>query len=355
MRYFWLLLLSVSLFSCKDDPADPTEQVPQDMYFPPLTTDDWQTLSPQTLGWDVAKLDEAINYAASKNTYGLMILYKGRSVVERYWNSWNKDTRYPIASAGKAVTAFVVGQAQEEGILSINNRSSQYLGIGWTNAPLAKENLITVKNQLNMTTGLDYNVPDDNCITPACLNYRGDAGSFWYYYNAPYRLLQNVIANASGTTMSLYTKAKLADKIGMRNFSWINYILWLNTRDMARFGHLILNEGTWNGTKLLNDPVYFRDMINPSQSFNQSYGYLWWLNGKSSYMVPTLTNTFPGSLAPAAPADMISALGKGDKKIYVIPSKNLVVIRHGDDTGNNALGPSSFDNAFWQILAQAIR
>ncbi|MBK7122145.1 MAG: hypothetical protein IPH68_04620 [Chitinophagaceae bacterium] len=52
---------------------------------------------------------------------------------------------------------------------------------------------------------------------------------------------------------------------------------------------------------------------------------------------------------------MISALGKGDKKIYVIPSKDLVVIRHGDDTGDAVLGPSSFDNAFWTKLMLAVK
>ena len=50
-----------------------------------------------------------------------------------------------------------------------------------------------------------------------------------------------------------------------------------------------------------------------------------------------------------------SALGKGDKKIYVIPSKDLVVIRHGDDTGDAVLGPSSFDNNFWAKLMLAIK
>jgi len=52
---------------------------------------------------------------------------------------------------------------------------------------------------------------------------------------------------------------------------------------------------------------------------------------------------------------MISALGKGDKKIYVIPSKDLVVIRHGDDTGDVLLGPSSFDNNFWAKLMLAVK
>ncbi|MGB4845446.1 MAG: serine hydrolase [Ferruginibacter sp.] len=354
--FFASVLLTFILLSCNkaETPVTPIP-APTSMYFPPIGTDDWETVSPQTLGWDVTKLNEAVDYAGTKNTYGLIILYKGRIVTEKYWNNWNKNTVYYIASAGKTVTAFLAGIAQQEGQLNINNKTSTYLGTGWTSAPLAKENLITVKHQLTMTTGLEYNVPDDNCLTPACLTYKADAGSFWYYYNAPYRLVEDVIANATGTNYNTYTKTKLADKIGMKNFTWFNYTLWLNSRDMARFGLLTLNKGTWNGTQLMTDQSYFTSMTNTSQNMNQSYGYLWWLNGKSSFMLPSLSLVFQGSLIPEAPSDMVAALGKGDKKIYVIPSKDLVVIRHGDDAGAVVAGPSSFDNLFWEKLMLAIK
>ncbi len=355
---FAAALFCILFSSCSKDnstPAPITPSPPTTMYFPPIVGDTWETITPQSLGWDATKLDEAIDYAGTKNTYGLIILYKGRIVTEKYWNNWTMNTVYYIASAGKSVTAFLAGIAQQEGKLNINNKTSTYLGNGWTSAPLAKENLITVRHQLTMTTGLEYNVPDDNCITPSCLTYKADAGTFWYYYNAPYRLVEDVIANATATNYNTYTKTKLADKIGMKNYSWFNYTLWLNSRDMARFGLLIQNKGTWNGNTIMTDQNYFNAMVNTSQNYNQSYGYLWWLNGKPSFMVPTLTTVFPGMLNTAAPSDMIAALGKGDKKIYVIPSKDLVVIRHGDDTGDAVLGPSSFDNNFWTKLMLAIK
>jgi CubicO group peptidase (beta-lactamase class C family) len=348
-----LFALLLSSSTCSDtNPVPPANDA---YYFPPIGSDVWETKTASSIGWDATKLQEAINYAASVNTYGLIILHKGKIVTENYWGGWNMDTRYPIASAGKSITAFLVGCAQKEGFLNINNKTSQYLGTGWTSAPAAKEDLITVKNQLSMTTGLEDNVPDDNCQTPSCLQYKVDAGTRWAYHNAPYRLLQNVVANATGSTYNNYTKTRLADKIGMKNYTWFNYILWLNTRDMAKFGSLSLQKGNWNGTNILNDAAYFADMTRGSQTINNSYGYLWWLNGKLSYMVPTSQIVFPGSLAPSAPIDMISCLGKGDKKIYVIPSLDIVVVRHGDDTGTNVLGPSSFDEFFWQKLKLAIR
>jgi CubicO group peptidase (beta-lactamase class C family) len=284
----------------------------------------------------------------------VIILQNGRIVKEKYWNSWNQDTRYYIASAGKSVVASLVGIAQQDGILNINAPSSTYLGTGWTSLTSQQEQLITVKHQLSMTTGLNENVPDDNCTTPSCLTYLATPGARWAYYNAPYRLLQNVLANASGLTFNQYAKQKLYDKIGMPQSFWFDGVMYCTTREAARFGSLILKKGKWDGSTILQDSNYFASMINSSQTLNNSYGYLWWLNGKSSYMVPTLQAVFPGSMAPNAPADMIMALGKDDKKIYVVPSLNLVVVRLGDAAGTPTLGPSSFDNEFWGKLKLAI-
>jgi CubicO group peptidase (beta-lactamase class C family) len=350
-----LFLFALCFAACKKKAADEVLTLPATLYFPPVGSDTWETKPAASLGWDEAKLAEVVAYAGSKQTYGLIILHGGRIVTENYWNNWNRDTKYPINSAGKSIIAFLTGIAQQEGILNINAKTSQYLGVGWTSLPQAKENLITARHQLSMTTGLDEAVSDDNCLAPACLTYKADAGTRWAYYNAPYRLLQDVVKNAAGINFNQYTKTRLSDKIGMKNFFWSNYVLWLNTRDMARFGLLIQNKGAWDGQALLSDAAYFNAMVHPSQALNKSYGYLWWLNGQASFMIPTLQTVFSGSMAPDAPPDLLMALGKDDKKIYISPSLNLVVVRHGDDAGSGVAGPSSFDNAFWAKLRLAIK
>jgi hypothetical protein len=91
-------------------------------------------------------------------------------------------------------------------------------------------------------------------------------------------------------------------------------------------------------------------MKNTSNPHNLSYGYLWWLNGKSSFMVPQTQLVFPGYLIPNAPADMYAALGKNDQKIYVVPSLNMVVVRMGNPASSTALALSTFDNVLWQKI-----
>jgi hypothetical protein len=133
-----------------------------------------------------------------------------------------------------------------------------------------------------------------------------------------------------------------------------NNIYWSNARSMARFGLLLLNKGKWDSTAILSDTNYFNNQISTSQTINPSYGYLTWLNGKNSFMAPTLQTVFPGSIITNAPADLYAALGKNDQKIYVVPSQKLVVIRLGESSGQVMLALSSFDNELWGKLRTII-
>jgi hypothetical protein len=91
-------------------------------------------------------------------------------------------------------------------------------------------------------------------------------------------------------------------------------------------------------------------MVSTSQNLNLSYGYLTWLNGKSSSMVPGFQTVFPVQLIPNAPGDLYAALGKNDQKVYVVPSQNLVIIRMGNAAGTPQFAVSGFDNELWGKL-----
>ena len=142
------------------------------------------------------------------------------------------------------------------------------------------------------------------------------------------------------------------NKIGI-NGAWIqsgnNSVYWSTTRSMARFGLLMLNKGKWNNDVILNEN-YFNGATNTSQNINLGYGYLWWLNGKASYHLPQSQLQFSGSIIPEAPNDMFMALGKNDQKIYVVPSKKLVVIRMGEAADNVNLALSDFDEVLWDKI-----
>ena len=124
---------------------------------------------------------------------------------------------------------------------------------------------------------------------------------------------------------------------------------------MSRFGLLALNNGKWNNEQIINEN-FFNESTATSQNINPSYGYLWWLNGKSKYMIPSEQSVYPGSLVPNAPADMYAAMGASDQRIYVVPSKKMVIVRMGDAANpkDPYFAVSGFDNALWEKINAVI-
>lgn len=350
------LSLALLISACKKDTGS-TGPVENQLYFPPVSGSEWLTTTPTLLGWNTVQLNDLYTFLQSKNTKAFIILKDGKIAAERYFGTFTQDSLWYWASAGKTMTAFLVGIAQQEGLININNRSSLYLGRGWTSLAAAKEDLITVRHQLTMTTGLDDGVPDDDCTTPSCLLFKADAGTRWAYHNAPYTLLDKVVENATGLSYNNYFQQKIRNRIGMNGLwmrSGFNNVFFSNARSMARFGLLLLNKGKWEQTPIISDTSYFNAQVNSSQTINPSYGYLTWLNGKATFMTPIFQTVFTGMIIPNAPSDMYCALGKNDQKIYVVGSQKLVVIRLGESSGTPALALSGFDNELWGRLKSVI-
>ncbi len=317
------------------------------MYFPSNTDNNWETATIERLGWKSHEVEPLKDFLVQKNTKSFMILVNGRIVLEEYFNGHTAAAVWQWNSAGKTLVSATVGIAQQESRLNINQKVSQYLSTGWTSVPVEKENMITLKHLLTMTSGLN---DQSELVTKANLTYLADAGTRWSYHNV-FQKLMDCVAMASGQTFESYFNTSVKNKIGMDGF-WNNGLIFKiyhsDTRSMARFGILALNKGKWKNEQIINE-AFFTESISTSQNINLAYGYLWWLNGKSAYMVPGSQTVYSAALVPAAPADMYAAMGADDQRIYVIPSKNMVVIRMGDasDPANPNFAVSGFDNALW--------
>jgi len=324
----------------------------QSLYFPPAEGNEWDTIAPSSLGYCRQKIESLFDFLEAENTKAFILLKDGKIVLEKYFGSQTQTSPWQWASAGKTITSFLVGIAQQEGHLSISDTTAAFLGQGWTDCTPEQEEKITIRHQLTMTSGLDDDVTDPFCTLDTCLVYKADAGSRWAYHNGPYTLLDNVIENATGVNLNVYTTQKLKNPTGMSgSFIPVGYnnVFFSNARSMARFGLLILNNGNWDGNQILDDTAYFNQMVNTSQSINPSYGYLCWLNGKSSYMIPSTQIVFQGSLCSNAPSDMIVAMGKGGQFLNVVPGQRLVWLRMGDEP-ENSLVPFLLNNDIWEYI-----
>lgn len=350
-----ILSLTLCIVSCatSDDSQSAPQPNPSTIYFPPNSSDAWETTSASSIGWNQSAIQPLLDFLEEKHSKGFMMLHNGKIVVEHYMNGHDDTSIWYWASAGKTLTSTVSGIAQDEGLLDIDSKVSDYLGTGWTSAALDKENLITCKHLLSMSSGLDDSLGDD--VSPSNLQYVADAGTRWAYHNV-YVKMQDVVAAASGGTWNTYFNDKLRNRIGMSG-AWFNLdnlsVYWSDTRSMARFGLMVYANGKWDDDQIVSES-FLDEATNTSQNINLAYGYLWWLNGKSSYHLPQSQLQFPGELIPNAPADMYAALGKNDQKIYVVPSKGLVIVRMGDVADGENFAVSTFDNDLWAYINDVI-
>lgn len=325
----------------------------QSLYFPPKTGS-WETTSPASLGWCTNQIDSLYDFLDKGDSKAFIVLKDGKIVLEKYFGTFTQDSLWYWASAGKTLTGFATGIALQNGKLKLTDTSSKYLGKGWSSLTPEQEAKITVWHHITMTTGLDDGVPESSCTDKACLIYKADPGTRWAYHNAPYTLMDKVILGATGQNINAYVNSSIKPATGITGLfvQVSNDNVYFSTpRSFARFGLLMLGKGSWNGTAVLTDTAYFRQMTNTSQSINLSYGYLTWLNGKTSYRIPGSQLQIPGALMPAAPSDMYAALGKNGQYINVVPSQNLVLIRMGEDPSvGSGLVPTVFNDNIWKYL-----
>jgi CubicO group peptidase (beta-lactamase class C family) len=338
-------------------------------YWPAAT---WETRSPQNAGLRAEGIEEALAYAGAHNSTGMVILRGGRIVAERYWNGWTEATTQPIFSSSKSLTAVLVGIAIERGLIKgVSHRASDFVP-SWKGTP---KDAIAIRHMLSMTSGLK--------VGPAAVSPEIDAfeqtaaqpldnepGEAWAYNTPVYRMLIRILELASSQSIDAFTERHLSGPIGMTRSKWDcdpapnnrTNCTWYRSglRDMARLGLLMLRRGRWADRQIVTD-FWIMESTRSSQSLNESYGYLWWLNGKASYRLPAAAGgVHPGMLWPDCPPDAYGALGALDKKIYIVPSLDLVVARHGPSAGVAANagaeggGRMSFDNELLGRVCRAV-
>lgn len=97
----------------------------QNLYFPPISrAAQWDTVSPASMGWCANRIDSLYQFLQQENTKGFIVLKDGKIALEKYFGTFTQDSLWYWASAGKTITSFLIGKAQEEGFLSIADTSS---------------------------------------------------------------------------------------------------------------------------------------------------------------------------------------------------------------------------------------
>ena len=308
-------------------------------------------------------MQAVLDYAQSQNTTGFLVVDHGRPVVERNWTPAAAPPGFgamlhgkaadgalleDVASAQKSVVAVLIAIAVDKGLIDVSRPVSSYIGPGWSKATPDQEGRITVLNLLNMNTGLTEQ-----------FTYATEPGRAFFYNTPVYAVTKRVVAAAARRPLEDITRDWLTAPLGMADSGWRtrpaaladvgNPTGFITTpRDLAKFGQMILDGGVApGGRRVISQPalasLFERSATNPA------YGRLWWLNG-SPYAIKPLMRRVETPLIPAAPSDLVAALGALDRKLYVSPSRGLVVVRLGA-----AAADKDFDQQLWLRLSAALQ
>ncbi len=303
--------------------------------------------NPDTIGWptgdvlpdgnsvkvDKRKLNAAIDSALSwGNTRAVMVCYDTTFVFEKYADGFNKNTRLLGWSMSKSVTGTMVGVLAMQGKLDVNAPAPVE---EWKND---KRKNITLNNLMQMSSGLEW-VEDYTDISDATimLYEKGDMGGFalnkpakyapdsvWYYSSGTSNIISLIIRRQFENDQDYwkFPRETIFNKTGMRSvvfetdasgtFVGSSYI-FATARDWARYGLLYLRDGIWNGERIL--PEGWVDYtVTPARDSKGEYGAQFWLQPKE---------------LPDAPKDAYFCDGYHGQRVYIIPSKNIVIVRFG--------------------------
>jgi CubicO group peptidase (beta-lactamase class C family) len=320
-------------------------------------TKEWRECKPEAVGMNSDKLLQAIEYAATPafNTEGLVILRKGHIVGEAYFGNFKINSRHVSHSMAKSFTSALVGIAIDKGLIKdIDERICQYYKEWDCKDKDDLRSKITIRHAMTLTTGLGWQenwskwdpatndalkMGQSGRFTKYMAERKGlhEPGQRFYYSTGDPMLLSRVIQAVTGVTAFEFARQNLFKPLNMTNIDWekdrdgytsTGWGLHSTVRDYAKFGYLFLNKGDWEERRIVSaEWVEKSTKTDPSVKMWNGYGYLWHVN------LPKRLSISRSPISTAAiPPDGYMAEGVRGQNIFILPSRDLVIVRVANQT-----------------------
>ena len=325
----------------------------------PITATDWyQPIAPvpgnaptslpvaTTHGIPDVAIQTVSDYAATRESRALLILHKGELVWEEYWRGYTQTDTFNAMSMSKTVVALLLGIAIDEGYIgSVQDTVATYLP-EWGGDERAA---ITLEDLLYMQSGLRNRDRTDTPFSDLVQMYLGSdvaatalqipsvasPGETYDYNNANTQVLSLVLERATGQSYIDYLSSRLWQPLGAGDAGvWLDRpqgkpktfcCLFATARDWARLGQMILNGG-----RVADEPVvpaeWLTEMQRPSP-IEPTYGYHIWVKARTA----DYPNVSQRANAAFLAEDTLYLDGRGQQRVYIIPSQDLVIVRVGED------------------------
>lgn len=303
---------------------------------------EWRVSTPEEQGMDSGALADMINSIdeSGMNVNSVTIIRNGYLVSETYFYPYQKGIKHAMNSCTKSLLSAVVGNAVEDGKLSLDGKVLDCFGSDIANVDARKQDM-TVRDLISMTSGFDWHIGERDTTNEMLqsgdwakftldLPMAGEPGKAFNYCNGAANIMSSIVQNAQGKNAAELFSEQLSE-LGITDFCWgispegtsIGYSgTFMLPDDAAKFGYLYLNGGKWNGKQLVPESwVEESTKQHASADWNPllpGYGYLWWITSFSGY-------------------DGYAAMGYGGDYIFVVPDKELVAVFTGGMFNNTDL------------------
>lgn len=280
------------------------------------------------------RLDADLAGLETHQLHSILVARQGQLVYERYYNGYGADTPHDLRSVTKSITALLTGMAVDDGaVLNIDQPMMQYLGDAYPE--VTDKNSISLRHLLTMSSGLDCDDRDRQSRGQEDRIYRqrdwvsyflrldavAPPGQLSAYCTGGVIALGRVITAATGQPVDQYAQQRLFEPLGIRNLRWARFDgdtqvdtgghLLLTPRALIKIGQLILQQGQWQGERLIS-PAWISAATTPQVTVDGTpYGYLWWLHEVDYGLQPVR---------------VIAARGNGGQTLFVAPQFDLVAV-----------------------------
>ena len=321
---------------------------------------------PLPAGLDRARVTEAVDaaFAGESLTAAFVAVYKGRIIGERYGQGADRDTQLESWSMGKSLTATLVGVLVQQGHLRLEGPAPIEL---WRRDPEDPRSKIKISDLMRMSSGLRFTHASQpphewgRTIADHLYIYAGGIDAFHFSITRPAEHPPNTVGRYRncdplslgyiirqtveklGETYLAWPQKALFDRIGVRKQvlepdPYGNFLLtghdYGTGRNWARLGLLYLQDGVWQGKRIL--PDNWADFVStPAPAWTPPiYGGLFWVNSDDQWR---------------APREAYYMAGAGGQSVIIVPSHDLVVVRLGHSRGSRA-GEAALNVALGKII-----
>jgi len=319
------------------------------MRFPYYGSDDQIDTIFQNINYN--KLNVVVNNAfdSIQKTRAIVVIYKDQIIAEKYDEGFDQNSKILGWSMTKSITSTLYGILQKQGKLNVSEKAPID---SWKND---ERSGITIHNLLQMNSGLTWSEDYDKISDATKMLFlaknmgkiqedkelAGTPNELWNYSSGTTNLLSNILRDYFDSHQEYldFWYTNLIDRIGMHSMlietdltgSYVGSSYgWATPRDWAKLGLLYLHKGSWNGEQIF-DASWVDYATSPTNTSDGRYGAQIWLNAGGYY--------------PDAPKELFSFNGYQGQRVFIVPSKDLVIVRMGLDT-------MDFNTMLKEIIAQ---